>query len=224
MAMFSIVQKPAALSATVIAGSQSGTAATPLTLAAGASAVDAGVGGRIVGIVSAGDDHLITFAVTGISGIDGSVISESVTGSSGAPGTAVTVNFYSSVSSIIPSGNTASTVTVGTVATTLSTISNMLALDEAQRVPCQVAVEITGTINFSVAETFDPVLTGQGGSAPVAAQSAIRFLPTALASKSANTTAPLDIGATGIAIIINSYSTGATLTARIIMPTNAHTG
>src|ERR1700676_3475056 len=154
-----ITQNPAAQSATVIAASQSPLGAGNLTLAAAASAIDSAVGGRIVGIVSAGNDAGITFTITGVDQ-NGLTATEVVTGASGAPGTAVSTKFYKSISQIVVSGASASTVTVGTVNTTLSTSSQMIPLNFYNRIATQVAVQVTGTINFTVKETFDSINKG----------------------------------------------------------------
>lgn len=216
MRPITITQNPAAKSTTVIAASQTPSGAGNLTLAAGAAAIDSAVGGRIVGITSAGNDSGITFTITGIDQ-NGLSISEVVTGSSGAPGTAVSTKFYKSISKIAVSGAAAGAVTVGTVNTTLSTISQMIPLDFYHRIATQVMIEVTGTINFSVSETFDPILAnGPSG--------AILVTPTALSSKTSNINSLLDVGATGVVVQINSYSTGATLTARIISAANSDLG
>ena len=217
MLPITIKQNPAAQSATVVAASQSISGATALTLAAGASAIDTGVGGRIIEIVSAGNDAGITFTVVGVSA-NGLATSEVIIGTNA--GTAVSTKFYSSITSITTSGSTASTVTVGTVNTTLSTTSVCVPLDVYQRVPTAISVQITGTINYTVLETFDPLLLDSSG-VTVTPDAAIYQSITALAAKTATSHGQVDVGATGIQIQINSYSTGATLTARIISSSNA---
>ena len=213
-----VTQNPAAASATVVAASQS-PGAGAITLAAGAASIDTAVGGRIIGLTSGSDDHLITFTVTGIDA-NGVAATEAVTGASGAPGTSVTTKFYKSVSSITHTGSVAGTFTAGTVGTTLSTSSQMIPLNSYNRVPVEVSVQITGTINFSIKETFDKIMGGILLSDTVLPSAATLVTPTALSAKTANTVAPLDIGATGMVIVINSYSTGATLKANIITSNN----
>lgn len=110
--------------------SQSGTAATPLLIngalkqtlyvnpiggfTAPTIAMLPNTGSPIT-ITSAGDDHLITFRIVGkpYSPQSGAAanISETVTGSNAS--VVASANSYQSIISITPSGNTASTVTVG---------------------------------------------------------------------------------------------------------------
>lgn len=67
---------------------------------------------------------------------------------------------------------------------------------------CNISVDVTGTINFTVQQTFSSVLTGE---TPVWVDI------TALASKTADTTSTATIGATAIRLLVNSYSSGAEL-------------
>lgn len=210
-----VTQNPAAQSSTVIAGSQSPAGAGNLTLAAGATAIDSAIGGRLIGITSGGNDAGITFTVTGLDQ-NGLAATEVITGAAGAPGTAVSTLFYSSISQIHVSGASAGTVTVGTVNTTLSTSSKVIPINHYARVAAEVSVQITGTINFTIKETFDPILSGNP-----TASAAVLVSPSAFASKTGNVNGQLDVGVTGVVVVINSYSTGATLTANIIQPLNS---
>lgn len=222
-----ITQNPSNQSTTVIAASQSPVGPVNLTLAT-TSAFNTGIsqkklsngidisgttyGGSIIGITSSADDHTITFTVTGIDN-NGLNASEVITGASGAPGTAVSTKFYSVITSIKTSGSSAGTVTVGTVNTTLSTCSTAIELNHYNRVAHQVSVQVTGTINFSVQETFDPVM-----DQTVSPSSAIWVTPSAFSGKTSNTNGQLDVGATACRLVINSYSNGATATVNIIAP------
>lgn len=218
-----VTQNPAAQSAVVVAASQS-PGAGAITLAATASAIDSAVGGRIVSLVSGGNDSGITFTITGLDQ-NGLAATEAVTG--GNVATVVSTKFYSSVSSITHTGSVAGTFSSGTVNTTLSTDSPIILLDFYNRVAPTVAIQVTGTINFTVQETFDPVYpAGQpnlpSNQQPVTLSNPVWFSPTAFSAKSANAVAQLDIGATAMQIVINSYSTGATLTANIIHSLNGY--
>lgn len=64
---------------------------------------------RVVTITSAGDDTGITFTITGVSG--GKLTTETLAGANGAK---AFVTVWDEISSIVPSGNTAANVTVGT--------------------------------------------------------------------------------------------------------------
>lgn len=112
---------PAALSATNIAASQSGTASTALTLTAGAgitTSVDA-LGRTVyspdyprnVRITSAGNDSAATFLVSGIDAY-GQPMTERITGANA--GIAQGAKAFAGIYSITPSANTAAAVTVGT--------------------------------------------------------------------------------------------------------------
>lgn len=148
------------------AQSQSGTANTPLTLN-GSLVNAAGVGvpdtPRRVIITSAGNDASITFMITGQMYVNGPIVTEVMQGTSGAAtnlqGQAWSMLDYIRVISIVPSGNTASTVTAGTngVAST-----NWFRLDNYGFPPVAFEVTVSGTVNFMVEEAMrDPnIVTG----------------------------------------------------------------
>ena len=97
---------------------QSGTAGTALTLngslvSSGVATLDSGGAARRVIVTSAGNDSGITFLVTGTDRY-GKVQSEVVTGTNGATVPAQSTRDFKTVTSIVPSGNTASTITAGT--------------------------------------------------------------------------------------------------------------
>lgn len=121
---------PAALAANNIALSQSGTTATALTLTAGTGVTKVGANyyldgapaanatsdptktlSRAIRVVSAGNDSGITFAIVGTD-LYGVTMTQTLTGANA--GTATTTKAFKSIVSVTPSGNTASTVTVGT--------------------------------------------------------------------------------------------------------------
>src|SRR5690349_8255827 len=139
MRPITITQTPANQSAVVVAASQS-PGAGAITLAATASAIDTGTGGRIVSLVSGGNDSGITFTITGIDQ-NGLAATETVTGANAS--TAVSTKFYQSVSSITHTGSVAGTFSSGTVNTTLSTSSALVPLNFYSRIATQVAVEVT---------------------------------------------------------------------------------
>lgn len=214
MQPITITQTPA--TSALIANSQS-PGAGAITLNATAASIDSAVGGRILGIVSGGNDSGITFTITGIDN-NGLAASETITGANTS--TAVSTKFYKSVSSITHTGSVASTMNVTTVQTVLSTSSIIVPLDVYQRVPSEISVQVTGTINFTVLETFDPLLLDSSG-VTVSPSAAIYQSITALAAKTSTTHGQCDVGATGLLFQINSYSNGATLVARVISPSNS---
>lgn len=130
---------------------------------------------------------------------DGKALTEVVTG----PGTSATVEstgYFLTLTSATPSATIGSdTFDIGWVD---EVSSHTYPVDRCSPYACNIHVDVTGTIDFTVQETYADVL---GGTAPVWSNI------TALASKTADTTSTAAIGATAIRIIINSYSSGAEL-------------
>lgn len=225
---------PAAASATNIAGSQSPgtTALTLTTLAAGpidsaitgtnVNGVNLGLG-RIIGITSGSNDSSIYFTVVGTDQ-NGLAVSENVTGASGAPGTAVTVNYYTSVSSITPSGaGAAGTVTAGTVNTTASAQLPLLPLDFYGRIGAIVQVDVSNTISYTVQQTFDDCISANA-TPKTNTYFATPAAPTALTAQSAAKYTQLTPGVCGIAVTIPTYTTTGSITLNVVAPSNANLG
>lgn len=218
---------PSAASANNLALSQSpGTAALTLTaLAAGpidkagntqGSLTTLGLG-RIVGITSGSNDSSIHFTVVG-KDQNGNTVTENVTGASGAPGTAVTVNYYTSVTSITPSGSgAAGTVTAGTVNTTASAALQTLELDYFQRIGAMVQVDVANTISYTVQMTFDDCTTDASTNTFFATPAS----PTALTAQSASKYTQLPPGVCGLAVTIPTYSTTGSITINVVQPSNS---
>lgn len=195
-------------SATSVAAAQTLGGAGNLVLASGANPVDTSGAARILLITTTENDSARTLTISGTDA-DGNSISETITGSGLNNTTTTSVKAYATVSSIASDGAIGANISVGTQNSTLVAESQSVPLNFYSRSGVQVAVEITGTVNFTIRETFDDLL-GSGTS------KAVWFSPSALASKTSNTTAELDVGATGMNVQINSYSNGATLTARVV--------
>lgn len=139
-------------SATNIAQSQS-PAAAAITLdgslvASGVATLDAA---RRVVITSGGNDTGITFTVIGTNR-GGNSQSETVTGASGAAAT--TTQDFKTVSSVTHTGSVATTVTVGTSAVA-STQWCVLDYQGSNPVNVGIAVQVSGTINYTVEYTYD---------------------------------------------------------------------
>lgn len=126
----------------------SGAAAAALTVGTyGTATLDVA---RRVLITSGGNDTGITFAITGTDP-NGNVISETLTGASGAA--AQSVLDYLTVTSIIPSGAVATTVTVGTSGVASS---QWVYFDQyASMAPVSIQVDGTGTVNWTVQQTLN---------------------------------------------------------------------
>lgn len=125
-----------------------------------------------------------------------------------APGTSATVEssgYFKTLTSATPSETIgADTFDLGWVD---EVASKTIPIDHTSNVGATISVDVTGTLNFTVQETFVDVLAGD---APV--WNSI----TALASKTADTTSSSTVGATAIRVILNSYSTGAELQMYVI--------
>ena len=117
--------------------------------------------------------------------------------------TVSSTKFYKTITSIAISQASVGAITVGTVATTLSAADRVIPLNwRSPRAP-QYIVDVTGTINYTIQETFNEL--GSGVTAlvwqPLAAHTA----------KTSDTNAAGTIGATAMRVVINSYSAGAEL-------------
>ena len=166
--------------------------------------------GRIIEIkdASTSDQSGATFTITGTNQ-DDVAITDAVTG----PGSGATVKSakaFKTISSIaIASGVGSATVDVGPANETLSGIGPTFPLNFYSDEAATISVDVTGTINFTVQETFDDVL---GTDSTGAVWTDI----TAFADKTADTTSTATKHARGIRIEINSYSNGAELQAVIL--------
>ena len=75
-------------------------------------------------------------------------------------------------------------------------------------------MDVTGTIDFTVQETFDDIQS-------LGLQGAQWLAISALSAKTADTTSKSTVGATAIRLIVNSYSSGAELQMNVIQPDSA---
>ncbi|MCP3924486.1 MAG: hypothetical protein GY714_18085 [Desulfobacterales bacterium] len=154
---------------------------------------------RRIGILSAGNDSGITFTIVGTDA-DGFAISEAVTGASAAPGTAESVLYFKTVASVTASGAAAGNVSVGTVD---EIATNTFTLDNYNTDGATISVEdITGTIDFSIDETFTDFQNYQ----PIEFYDVVAFT-----TKTAATRGILMTHATGFRLRVNSYTNGADL-------------
>ena len=171
--------------------------------------------GRIIVIVDSDTDTQsdVTFTIVGTDP-NGDAISDVVTGP-GSGATVASAKYFKTVSSVTVSAAQGGTekVDIGTRGTTLSAASRAVPLDWRCPVAATVDVDVTGTLNFTVQQTFDDLLASTNASGNI-----VWTDVTALASKTADTTASLTVGARGMRVIINTYSTGAELQAVVIQP------
>lgn len=155
----------------------------------------------------------VTFTITGTDP-NGDAITNTITG----PGSGLTVvssKYFKTVSAVSVSSaqGGSETVNIGTRGTTLSAASQAIPLDWRSPVAAAVDVTVSGTINFTVQETFSNLLTSTNASGNINWHDV-----SALASKSANTTAQLSVGARGVRVLINTFSSGASLKVVIDQP------
>ncbi len=169
--------------------------------------------GRIIVIVDSDTDTQsdVTFTIVGTDAQD-NAISNTITGPASAA-TVASSKYFKTVTSVSVSAAQGGTekVDIGTRGTTLSAVSKAYPLNSRDSVAPQVSVDVTGTINFTVQQTFSDLLTNTDASGAIIWEDV-----TALASKSADTTAQLSIGARGVRVVINTYSTGAELQATVV--------
>lgn len=156
---------------------------------------------RIIGIYSGGNLSGTTFTVAGTNA-NGEEISEAgITGPNA--GTVVTTKLFKTITSVTPAATIASDVEVGTVATTLSAESTLFSLEAQLGTTPTYFVNVTGTINYTISETFMPTTTAFADHV---------FMPlSAHTAKTADTVAVGTLHATGLKVTINSYSSGAEL-------------
>lgn len=223
---------PSAAADNNIAASQSpGTSALTLTTLAagpidpGVTKVDTGLVvstlglGRQLIITSGGNDTGITFAIVG-QDQNGQVATENVTGASG--GVVASINYYTSVTSITPSGAVAGTVKVGTRGTTASAALSTIPLNLYSRIGAIVQVDVSGTISYTVQMTYDDCLASSNISSNTFF--ATPAAPTALTAQSTAKYTQLTPGVCGIALTIPTYSSNGYVIINVITPSNSDLG
>lgn len=155
---------------------------------------------------SATDHSGKTVALVGTDAQD-AALSETVTG----PGTSATVEssgYFKTLTSATPSATIgADTFDIGWVD---EVATQAVPLDRYASTAATVSVDVTGTINFTVQETFDDVQNNTIVWANVSA----------LASKTADTTSVVSKNATAVRLLINSYTDTAELQMTVIQSRN----
>lgn len=223
MRPFRIKLLPIAASATTIAASASpGAGVITLTTLATKGPIDPQPGsvlglGRIITLVSGGNDSGITFTITGLDE-NGVTATETVTGANA--GTAVSTLYYTSVSSITHTGSVATTFSSGVTNTTASAKFQMIPMDLYGRIGATVAITISGTISYTTQLTYDDCLGGYTTLAN-AALFATPATPTALTAQSASKYSLLPPGVTGVSVTIPTYTTGGFIILNIVSPSNS---
>ena len=141
----------------------------------------------------------INFTIVGTDP-DGHSISETIAGPASAS-TVTSTKFFKTVATIQPSA-TMGVLTLA-VGIAVTAIAQTIALTNSPAA-AGMTVAVTGTINYTMYETFSNVYEHEATT--------VSTQITALASKSANTSANASVSATGVILLINSVSAGATIT------------
>lgn len=133
---------------------------------------------------------------------EGRALTEVVTG----PGTSATVEsagYFLTLTSATPSATIgADTFDIGWVD---EVATAEYVLDHYQNTAATVSVDVTGTIDFTVQETFDDPFG-----------TVVWVAVTALTTKTADTTSQVSMHATAVRCIVNSYSSGAELQMTVL--------
>jgi hypothetical protein len=209
-----ITYQLAAAVATGISTSASGTAGTSLLIngslaTGGVATLDSGGAARRVIVTSAGNDSSITFKITGTDRY-GRSQSEVLTGANTAA--AQSTKDYLTVTSIVPSGNTASTVTAGTNGVGSSDAYIVDWVPNGNLIGAAIEIATGKTVNCTVQESYDDLSPAWDQ----ANNNVTWFNDTNLASKTANTAGTLAGPFTMIRLLINSGTDPATL--KLITP------
>lgn len=209
---------PAASGFVITTGRFASVSAIAIASPVAGSTVDIGVNGVFISadglahrlnLIDTGADVQTgaTYTITG-TGADGEAQTEDRAGP-GSGATVETLKYFLTVTSItIASPVATSTTDIGTVDEVQSTV---IPLDFYSAEGATVAVDVTGTIDFTVEETFDSVLDLSGPQV-----NATWFDIAALADKTADTRSVAARNATGLKVTVNSYSATAELQATII--------
>ena len=167
--------------------------------------------GHLTTLTSPGANDLrgVNFTIVGTDA-DGNAQTEVLAGANSST-TVTGLKYFKTVTSVTPSATMATKVTdigIGAVS-----VSPSIPLEWRSIVAAIHDVDVTGTINFTVQETFDKIYDLGGAACDWGAYSS------GLTSKTATTAAAGMIGATACRLMTNSVTNTATLTWRIVQPT-----
>lgn len=194
---------PVNTDADLVAAAQTATGAGNLTLT-GSSPTYA----RQFGVYSAVSATGVTFTITGLDQ-DGKAKSETIVGPT-ASGTSETTGYYSSITTVAVSGATTTNVIVGTVD---ELISQTIPVDYNSDSGAAIGVDVTGTINYTVEQTFDDIQASN-----LAVQSAHWYPITAFSGKTADVYGTATPGASAIRFKVNSFTDGAEAQMSVSQP------
>lgn len=148
-----------------------------------------------------------TFKITGTNS-DGVTQSETITGPNAT--TATSSNYYNSVTSISISGAASGTVVVGITSVGLSRTIKINTSNPNMQVAN--AFVISGTINYTLQHTFDSIMnTPNNTTVQYKPTTPGYFADATIASQTSNKAALLALPVNASQLLVNSYSTGATI-------------
>lgn len=143
----------------------------------------------------------------------GAALTEVVTGPAGSA-TVESTGYFLTLTSATPSATIgADTFDIGWVD---EVATPAVRLNHYTETPATVSVDVTGTISFTVEETFNDFSPSDDYRAGLPASAATWVAVTALSTKTADTTSVISKNATAVRLKVNSYSSGAELQARIL--------
>ena len=152
----------------------------------------------------------VTFTIVGTDA-DGNPKTETGLVGPASNATVTSTGYFKTITSIQPSATMgALVVSVGIAAVSLTPT---LPLEWRSIVGAQHQVEITGTINYTLQETLDTI--GNASSDTLSWSS----MSSAFSAKTATVVGQGIVGATGARVLINTVTNGATLTWRVVHPT-----
>jgi hypothetical protein len=151
----------------------------------------------------------INFTIVGTDP-DGHDISETIAGPASAS-TVTSTKFFKTITTIQPSATMGALVV--SVGIAVTAITPTIALSANSTAAAGMTVGITGTINYTAYETFADVFNHDPQS--------VSTQISALASKTANTSANCSVSATGTFVLVNSVTATATLTVYLNQGTSA---
>ena len=139
----------------------------------------------------------LVFTITG-EDADGKAITDTITGINNS--TVETTKYFSSWSALSVSATLgANTVDVGWVD---EVVTKTIPIDWISNTGATLAVDVTGTINYTTQQTFDDI------QASATASQTAQWLSVS-AGQTADLVASAAVGATAVRLVVNSYSSGA---------------
>jgi hypothetical protein len=160
-----------------------------------------------IGVTPTGDESARTYTIVGTDQ-NGVATTEVLAGLNAT--ITESVAYFKTVSSITVDANTAGALIAGTVD---EVCTPDIPMDWTAQIAANMSVDVTGTINFTIQESFTPINDPTWTSL-------FWVSITALASKTADTTSTGTPGHTAMRVVINSYSSGAELQVYVTQPRN----